>query len=210
MALASIIATDLTTASDSTSTPDSILAEQAYRLQLPLAAKLQSSEMTHRSDRGGVQLNLTNVSEVHTATNTLFELARSLGLSCDGVLLQEMHRVSYELIVGIKNDELFGPLLVVGRGGIDVELRPDVQIAALPLTAAEIKTQLLKLESADLFAGHRGRAVVDLDALARTLAALTDGYLADEHLIELEINPLAVTDKGLVIALDALGTEVVQ
>ena len=204
VALASIIATDLTTASDSTSTPDSILAEQAYRLQLPLAAKLQSSEMTHRSDRGGVQLNLTNVSEVHTATNTLFELARSLGLSCDGVLLQEMHRVSYELIVGIKNDELFGPLLVVGRGGIDVELRPDVQIAALPLTAAEIKTQLLKLESADLFAGHRGRAVVDLDALARTLAALTDGYLADEHLIELEINPLAVTDKGLVIALDAL------
>ena len=210
VAIASIIATDLTTASDSTSTPDSILSldsrlnTAAGRLQLPLAAKLQSSEMTHRSDRGGVQLNLTSVSEVQAATNKLFELARSLELSCDGVLLQEMHRVSYELIVGIKNDELFGPLLVVGRGGIDVELRPDVQIAALPLTAAEIKTQLLKLESADLFAGHRGRAVVDLDALARTLAALTEGYLADEHLIELEINPLAVTDKGLVIALDAL------
>ena len=186
------------------------VATLAGSLQFPLVAKLQSSEMTHRSDRGGVQLNLTTVADVQAATDTLFKLANSLGITCDGVLLQEMHSVSYELIVGIKNDDLFGPLLVVGRGGIDVELRPDVQIAALPLTAAEIKTQWLKLDSADLFAGHRGRAVVDLDALAHSLAALTKGYLADQSLIELEINPLAVTDKGLVIALDALGTEVVQ
>ncbi len=179
-------------------------------LQFPLVAKLQSDEMSHRSDQGGVLLNLSSVADVHRAVDSLFALATSLHIACEGVLLQEMHRISYELIVGIKNDDLFGPLLVVGRGGIDVELRPDVQIAALPLTADEIKAQLLKLESADLFSGHRGRAMVDLDKLAALLAELTDGYMADDNLVELEINPLAVTDTGQVIALDALGTEISQ
>lgn len=186
------------------------IAALADNLQFPLVAKLQSKEMTHRSDRGGVQLNLSSVAEVQAAVDALFKLAGSLGIACDGVLLQEMHKVSYELIVGIKNDDLFGPLLVVGRGGIDVELRPDVQIAALPLTAGEIKSQLLKLDSADLFSGHRGRPVIDLHALAESLAELTNGYLIDDSLIEMEINPLAVTESGHVIALDALGTETYQ
>ena len=186
------------------------VAEQISELRYPLVAKLQSQQMTHRSDHGGVLLNLNAKSEVDVAIDSLFKLAESLGISCEGVLLQEMHKVSYELIVGVKTDDLFGPLLMVGRGGIDVELRPDVQIAALPLTVAEIKTQLLKLDSAQLFSGHRGRVGVDLDALAQSLAALTKGYLEDGGLIELELNPLAVTETGKVIALDALGTEVCQ
>ncbi len=183
---------------------------RASELQYPLAAKLQSRDMTHRSDLGGVLLNLNSTADVQEAIDSLFALADSLQISCQGVLLQEMHSVSYELIVGIRKDELFGPLLVVGRGGIDVELRPDVQIAALPLSAQEIKAQLLKLDSAELFNGHRGRAVVDLDALAQSLATLTNGYLKDNNLVELELNPLAVTVTGEIIALDALGTEVCQ
>jgi len=184
--------------------------KMAGRLQFPLVAKLQSSEMTHRSDQGGVLLNLRTDEEVQTAVDSLFRLPGTLGIQCEGILLQEMHKISVELIVGIKTDELFGPMLVIGRGGIDVELRPDVKIAFLPLTAKEIKALLLKLESADLLSGHRGRAVVDLDSLTQSLAALTSGYLADGSLVELEINPLAVTETGSVIALDALGIQVCQ
>ena len=188
----------------------SSIAELAAQLKFPLVAKLLSSEMTHRSDHGGVHLGLTSSAEIHTAIDSLFNMASSLHIACEGVLLQEMHSVSYELFVGIKNDELFGPMLLVGRGGIDVELRPDVQIASLPLTAEDIKSLLHKLDSAGLFAGHRGRAVIDLDELAHTLAALGNAFLNDDNLIELEINPLAVTESGQVIALDALGTEVLQ
>lgn len=180
-----------------------VLAE----LQFPLVAKLQSDAMPHRSDHGGVLLNLHSVQQTHEAVRTLFELAASHEIDCDGVLLQEMHRISYELIVGIREDDTFGPLLVVGRGGIDVELRPDVQIATLPLAADEIKALLLKLESAELFSGHRGRPVLDLDALAKNLCTLTDGYLANKKLVEIEINPLAVTVDGQAIALDALAVE---
>ena len=176
-------------------------------LHFPLAAKLQSTDLTHRSDHGGVKLNLHSRAEVDHAIDSLFMLADDLKIHAEGVLLQEMHSISYELIVGLKTDELFGPLLMIGRGGIDVELRPDVQIALLPLTAADIKAQLLKLDSAELFMGHRGRAVVDLDALAQSLEVLTEGFLNDNNLVELELNPLAVTDSGSVIALDALGTE---
>jgi acyl-CoA synthetase (NDP forming) len=183
------------------------LSEFIDGLQLPLVAKLQSDEMTHRSDQGGVILNLGSPGEVQNAVDSLFELAAGLNINIDGVLLQETHQISYELIVGIRNDDLFGPMLVIGRGGIDVELRPDVQIAALPLTAEEIKAQMLKLESADLFTGHRGRALVDLDALASSLLQLTTGYLNDGRLHEIEINPLAVTTSGQVVALDALGSE---
>lgn len=178
-------------------------------LQFPLVAKLQSSAMTHRSDHGGVQLNLQTAEDVQASVSAMYALAAKLNIPCEGVLLQEMQQVSYELIVGIRRDDLFGPMLMIGRGGIDVELRPDVQIALLPLTAADIGAQLLKLESAALFSGHRGRAVVDLTALAESLAQLTDGYLADSKLVELEINPLAVTRSGDVVALDALGREYV-
>ncbi|OED39568.1 hypothetical protein AB833_14885 [Chromatiales bacterium (ex Bugula neritina AB1)] len=173
----------------------------------PLVAKLQSVAMPHRSDQGGVLLNLRSVQETQKAVEKLFELARTLDIEWDGVLIQEMHSISYELIVGIKKDELFGPLLVIGRGGIDVELRPDVQSAGLPLTESEIKSLLLKLESAPLFSGHRGRPVIDLDAMVRSLYQLTTACLSDKKLIELEINPLAITDDGRVIALDALATE---
>lgn len=177
------------------------------QLQFPLVAKLQSDAMPHRSDHGAVLLNLQSEQQVQDALITLFELAAAKDIDCDGVLLQQMHRVSYELIAGIRDDVLFGPMLVVGRGGIDVELRPDVQIATLPLDAGEIKALLLKLDSAELFAGHRGRPVIDLQALAATLCQLTEGYLADKNLVEVEINPLAVTADGRVIALDTLAVE---
>ncbi len=176
-------------------------------LQYPLVAKLQSDAMPHRSEHGGVVLNLQSPEQVRTALETLFALAASLNIPCEGVLLQEMHDISVELIVGIKDDPLFGPLFVVGRGGIDVELRPDVRSAGLPQTPEEIKTLLLDLESADLLTGHRGRPTVDLNALADSLAALADGFLADDTLCELEINPLVVTGDGRVMALDALGRE---
>jgi len=78
----------------------------------------------------------------------------------------------------------------------------------LPLAAEDIKSLLQKLDSAGLFSGHRGRVRIDLDRLADSLATLANGFLNDASLVELEINPLAVTASGQVIALDALGLEV--
>jgi len=176
-------------------------------LKFPLVAKLQSDAMPHRSEHGGIILNLHTTAQTQEAVETLFQLATAMDIDCEGVLLQEMHEVACELIVGIKNDALFGPVFLVGRGGVDVELRPDVQSALLPLTSDEIKSMVLALESAPLLSGHRGGPVVDLELLAKNLAMLADNYLADKQLIDLEINPLAITKEGSVIALDALASE---
>lgn len=184
-------------------TPDEARAALAD-LSAPLAVKLQSPDMLHKSEHGGVRLGLSSPEEVAGAVADMLAIARAGNLRLDGILLQEMTPVAQELIVGFRRDPVFGPLLLIGRGGVEVELRPDRAMAYLPMSPDAVEAMIRGLASAPLFTGFRGGPSGDIAALARELSRLGDAFAADESIEEIEINPLALSKDGGFVALDAL------
>lgn len=173
-------------------------------LSAPLAVKLQSSEMLHKSGSGGIALGLESLEAAAGAARAMISAASTRDIAVEGVLVEEMIPFDHEFIVGLRCDPVFGPMLVLGRGGVTVELEPDVARAFLPLDAAQIEGLIRSLRAAPLLAGFRGAPPCDVTALARTVQELCDLYLHDETLSEIEINPFVVDRAGRVIALDAL------
>jgi acyl-CoA synthetase (NDP forming) len=170
----------------------------AERLGYPVVLKTAVPHIHHKTEVNGIHLNLANGEQV-TAAYT--DLASRLG---PRVLVQEMVRGGAELILGVANDAQFGPLLVVGMGGIWVELLDDKKLLLLPTTATAVRQALLSLRGAALLQGGRNQPPVDLTAVvdvALKLAQFTADYA---HLIqEIDINPLVVRPDG-VVAVDAL------
>ncbi len=173
----------------------------------PYAAKLQSPQMPHKSEHGAVRLGLKTAVEAAAAVDDLLAVGRSAGVEVEGVLLETMVGFDLELIAGLRHDPVFGPLLLVGRGGVEVELEPDVAMGFLPLDSATVERLLRQLRCARLMDGFRGRPPVDVGALARALAETGARFLADPALVEIEINPLVVRGSHAV-ALDALVTKI--
>lgn len=169
-------------------------------------AKLQSAELPHKSDHGAVRLGLEGPEQVRRAVADLLALGEHLGVPVDGVLVERMLPFALELVVGLRRDPTFGPMLMVGRGGTAVELEPDVALAFLPLDDAGIEALLRSLRCRRLFDGYRGAPAVDVGAAAAAIGHQARGFLADPSLAELEINPLALpaAGGGAPIALDAL------
>lgn len=169
-------------------------------------AKLQSAALPHKSDHGAVRLGLDGPEEVRRAVGDLLALGGRLGVPVDGVLVERMMPFAVELVVGLRRDPTFGPMLMVGRGGTAVELEPDVAIGFLPLDDGSIEALLRSLRCRRLFDGFRGGPAVDLAAAAAAIGRQARGFLADPTLAELEINPLALpaAGDGPPLALDAL------
>lgn len=172
----------------------------------PYAAKLQSPQMLHKSDHGAVLLGLPDAAAATAAAAALLEQGAKAGVTCEGVLIEQMVPYDFELIAGLRRDPVFGAVLMVGRGGVEVELMPDVVMGLLPLGADAIEAMLRRLRCARLFDGFRGRAPVDIRAIARALAQLGQRFLAESRLEEIEINPLVLRGASA-IALDALVKE---
>jgi acyl-CoA synthetase (NDP forming) len=136
----------------------------------------------------------------------LFERARAISPvpRINGLLVQSMMPRGVEVMVGARNDPLFGPLVMVGLGGIFVELLKDVAIAPAPVSIAEARTMLLGLKGAPLLTGFRGSAPIAIDQLAGIVARVSE--LADDHrdsIAEIDFNPLICT-ADRITAVDAL------
>lgn len=183
-----------------TEPPHSAVAAQG--LAGPMVAKLQSPQMVHKSGSGGIRLGLADDAAVAQAVTEMFSLASREGLTCEGVLVEQMVPIQFEFLVGLRRDPVLGPLLVIGRGGVSVEVDPDVVRAFLPLTEQDVLGLLGRLRSSRLLAGFRGRAAAPLAEIARVVVALATMFQADEEIREVEINPLACSD-GAVLAVDA-------
>ena len=177
-------------------------------LKAPLVAKLQSPQMLHKSGHGGIALNLADADAAASAAQGMLALAKERGLEAEGVLIEEMVGIDFEFVFGIRDTPVFGPLLTLGRGGVDVEIDPDVVMAYLPLGPAEIETLVQRLRVAPLLRGFRGRPAANIPELANALHRICEFYLATPHLREIEINPLILDREGRVIALDALITQI--
>lgn len=188
------------------STPSEALAAAA-RLGYPLVLKAVSSDLPHKTEAGAVALNLADADALQDALRQMRQriAAYAPGVAFDRVLLERMAAPPLaELIVGIKREEGFGLALVIGAGGILVELLKDSRSLLLPTSDGAIRAALLSLRSAPLLQGFRGRPAADLEALVAAIRAVAD--YAGEHaaqLLELDVNPLLVGVNGCV-AVDAL------
>ncbi|KQV99343.1 acetate--CoA ligase family protein [Rhizobacter sp. Root1221] len=179
----------------------------ADRIGYPVVMKAQAATLAHKSEVGGVLLGIRDEAAVHAAWQQLHDnvAAADAGLVLDGVLVEAMGDRGLELVVGATRDAQWGPILMVGLGGIWVEALGDVQLLAPDLSAAAIVERLHRLKAAKLLTGFRGTPPVDLDAVADVVAALGQFMLAHPHISEVDINPLVVYAAGKgVIALDAL------
>lgn len=170
----------------------------AISVGFPVVVKAVGSDLVHKTDAGGVALNLNSEAAVAAAIGKMKHLS-------DRFLVEQMVSGAIaELIVGVKRDPLFGPVLVVGAGGILVELLHDAVTILLPSTREDIRSAVESLKVARLLGGYRGAPAADVDAVVDNIESIAR-YAQDnrDHLRELDINPLVALEKGSV-AVDAL------
>jgi len=161
-------------------------AAAAARLGYPVVVKVAHPDLTHKSDVGGVRLDLRTGAAVRSAAVDLLTLA-------DGAaVLVQPQREGIELVIGGVRDPEFGPMVMAGFGGVLVEARRDVQLAVAPVDAAQARAMLRSLRGAALFTGLRGRPAVDLGPIAALI--VTVGVLLAQHpaITELDLNPVLV------------------
>lgn len=171
----------------------------AADMDQPLAMKIESADILHKSDVGGVKLNIRGAEEARNAYREIMEnvTSRRPDAKINGILMVPMLKSGVEMIVGVNNDPQFGPMLMVGMGGIFVEVFKDVALYPAPIQEAEAMEMLRSLKSFKLLNGYRGNAKCDIEALCRTLVGI--GRFASENrntLKELDINPLFVYPEG--------------
>ena len=179
---------------------------QAHVLGFPVALKILSPDITHKSDVGGVALDLEDAEEVRAAAAGMLKRVASLRpeASVSGFTVQPMVRrpKAYELIAGIALDPLFGPVVLFGHGGTAVEVIADRAVALPPLNAPLARDLVFRTRVAKLLAGYRDRPAADLDAILATLEKLSQLLIDLPQIVELDINPLLADHAG-VAALDA-------
>ncbi|MGA2381887.1 MAG: GNAT family N-acetyltransferase [Gemmatimonadales bacterium] len=178
----------------------------ADRIGYPVVLKVRSPDLTHKTDVGGVALDLANAGMVAAAYDAIVRAARERrpDARLEGVTVQKMIRAedSLELIVGIKKDPVFGTVILAGMGGVGAELLGDRSLGFPPLNERLAKRMLEELRMWPLFTGYRGRKPINVEALVEVLIRLS--YLAADYpeITELDINPLLCTPTE-VVALDA-------
>ena len=170
----------------------------AREIGFPVAMKLRSTTLTHKTDVGGIELNLENEEEVRTAFMKMRDRMAAAGRekAMEGVIIQPMMKGGQEVIIGMSQDPLFGPLIMVGIGGIHVELIKDIAFSLHPLRDKDPDYMLSQLKGLPLLSGWRGSSAKDIDALKGVLlrfSALIDDF---PEIVEMEINPLMVFNAG--------------
>jgi len=190
----------------------SATAEEAVsalgRIGAPVALKVQSPDILHKTEACAVALGLTTPEEVRTAYASVLANARRHAANARilGVLVQPMAARGREIILGVKRDQTFGPLLMVGVGGVAVEVMKDVALAPVPLRADEARALLARLRGARLLDAHRGAPAGDVEALVDLMVRL--GTFASDHadaIAEIDLNPVLVHAHGKgVSVVDAL------
>ena len=173
-------------------------AAAAAVLGFPVVVKIRSHRIQHKTEVGGVLVNLQTAEAVRHAYDTIMSRARAAGVSdgVDGVLIQPMLTTGIETMVGVAADRLFGPLIGFGLGGIFVELMGDMRFRIAPLTDRDADELLHEIRGFPLLAGYRGRPAADVGALRDVLLRIS--RLADDvpEIVELDLNPLIALPDG--------------
>lgn len=168
----------------------------AEKMGYPVVLKLASEQITHKTEVNGVKLGLNSAGEIRSAWNELEESVGRMDISFEGVLVQKMLKGGQEVIIGIRRDRQFGPLVMFGTGGTDVELMRDVKTGIAPLNRIQAEQLIDATRASEKLRGWRKKTEADREIVIEYLIRMAQ--LADEwpEIEELEINPLYVLAKG--------------
>ncbi len=177
-------------------------AEEAVQIAqsygFPVALKIQAADIQHKSDVGGVLLNLANEAKVREGFDRIMRSAKSRSKAIEGILVGPMRPPGIELLVGILHDQLWGQVLAIGLGGIWAEVFNDTSVRVLPISRQEIRHMLLELRGAPLLQGIRGQPPVNIEKLVDIIFRITQvAQGLEEQLEALEINPLLLFDENI-------------
>ena len=176
-------------------------AAAATEIGFPVAMKIVSPEILHKSDAGGVRLDIPSEAEARKAFASIMESARRFGAQdIRGVLVGPMLQRGQEVIIGTKTDDQFGPVIMFGIGGILVEVLKDVVFRVLPISSNAARKMVDEIRSAKLLDGFRGGPPSDKKALKHLLTTVSDIVEAYPDIEEMDLNPVRVHEKGLSIA----------
>lgn len=180
--------------------------DEAYRIAsqigTPVAMKISSPDISHKSDMGGVELNIAASDAKATYDRILSRIKKAApDARIEGILVQQMAPPGHEMIVGLKKDAQFGHALMFGLGGIFVEVYKDVSFRVAPIGIKEALDMISEIKGYPILKGIRGRKPADIDAIARVLVSVSE-MAQKENIIELDINPLIAGETGA-IAVDA-------
>ena len=170
----------------------------------PVALKIASPDIVHKSDSGGVRLSLNNASEVRAAYREIMDGVQKKNplASIQGVSVQKMAKPGTEVIVGTSKDPQFGPVIMFGLGGIFVEVLKDVSFRIIPLGQKDALEMIEEIKGYPLLQGYRGKESVDIPALTEIILKISRVIEEHPEIKELEINPIIAYKKGA-IAVDA-------
>lgn len=172
--------------------------EAAENIGYPLVMKIVSPQISHKSDVGGIKLNLENADDVKEAYNDMMENIpkKEPDATLEGVQLQKMLSGGTEIIIGMVQDPTFGPMLMFGLGGIYVEVLKDVQFAIAPVNEEEARNMIKSIKTHELLEGIRGANPSDIDSLVDTILRISQLVTDFPEINEFEINPMMVFDEG--------------
>jgi 4-hydroxybutyryl-CoA synthetase (ADP-forming) len=186
-------------------TPKSILGtsenecvKAAQEIGYPVVMKISSQDIIHKSDAGGVKVGVKNDDEVKAVFNTIMSNAKKYNANAKikGVLVQEMVKSAKEIILGSKQDPLFGPVIMFGLGGIYVELLKDVVFRIAPIDEREAIRMVQSIKTIKRLKGVRGEKPSDLNAIVDSLQRLSQLVIDFPEIEEFDMNPLLVLEEG--------------
>ncbi|RJQ23207.1 acyl-CoA synthetase [Candidatus Parcubacteria bacterium] len=170
----------------------------AKKIGYPLVMKIVSPQILHKTDVGGVKVGIDNDKDVKKTFNDMYKrLSKKKGVEVKGVLLEKMVPKGVELIVGLQVDPQFGPVIMVGLGGVMTEVFKDVAFRMLPITIADAKSMLEELKGAKILKGFRGSKPIDMDMLAKALVQIGKlGVENADYVNSIDFNPVVVYPKS--------------
>jgi acetyltransferase len=177
--------------------PDEAVAA-AEAMGYPVVMKIASPDILHKTDIGGVKLNLTSAADVRDAFDLIvYRATRHMpDATIWGCQVQQMVKGGREVIIGMNRDPQFGPLLMFGLGGVYVEALKDVTFRVAPIDRREAREMMTEIRAYNLLRGVRGEKPADLDAVADTLVRVSQLVTDFPEIMELDINPLLVFAAG--------------
>ncbi len=167
----------------------------ARHIGYPVALKIISDEISHKTDVGGVKVGIRNDQALSLAYDEIMENAKTHEARIKGILVQKMARKGVELIVGGKRDPQFGHMIILGMGGVYVEIFRDISARLCPISERDVEEMIEELKSHPIIEGARGRKGISVEGLKELMLA-TCRLMQKENIEELDLNPVIFDENG--------------
>lgn len=173
----------------------------AEEIGFPVVLKVSSVDITHKSDAGGVKVNLNTRAEVEKAFDEIMSSCKSVnpGANIEGISVQGMARPGLEIILGMIKDASFGPVVMFGLGGVFVEVLKDVSFRVVPIEKADAAEMINEIQGKKLLEGYRGQPPADINYLQDMLVNLSEFVNNTPEIKEIDMNPVFAYENGAVV-----------